>query len=64
VLQIGDIVLEKDGTISEVLEIEGGEVYGCSVKLKPLKWDYHQFADVYWVTYYPAKLTALLEALL
>jgi hypothetical protein len=63
-LKIGDRVLEKDGTISEVLEIEGGEIYGCSTKLKPLIWTFYPFADVYWVSYYPPKLTPLLEALL
>lgn len=63
-LEIGDVVLERDGTISEVLELEGGETFGCSVKLKPLKWEFYPFAEVYWVSYFPPKLTALLEALL
>lgn len=64
-LKVGDRVLERDGTISEVLAIENNEEYeGYSVQLKPLKWEFYPFAEIYWISYLPTRITPLLEALL
>lgn len=60
-LKVGDWVLERDGSISQIVEIESSLWFPDAYKLlNPA----YEPDSPYWIMYQPIKLTELLEALL
>lgn len=60
-LKVGDWVLERDGSISQIIEIESSLWLPDTYRL--LNPSYESDTP-YWIMYQPIKLTELLEALL
>lgn len=60
-LKVGDWVLERDGSISQIIEIETTLYLPASYKL--LNPAYYTDTP-YWINYQPIKLSELMEALL
>ena len=60
-LKVGDWVLENDGSISQIIEVESSLWFPDTYKLLNPSYD----SDTpYWIMYTPIKLTELLKALL